>query len=126
MTYRMLSTGVALICITLCLTLMFAPTIIYWLFGLDGNALGDFMTKRAGVLFLGLAILCFASRNTTSPEVIQLVSLSLGVAMLVMALLGVFELARGNAGLGILLAVVAELIIAALFWKTHSAARSQR
>ena len=38
----------------LSLTLVFFPKIVYWLFSLQQNYLGDFLAKRAGVLILGL------------------------------------------------------------------------
>lgn len=128
MSYRTVSTLAALLSIALCIVLILLPDIVYWLFGLQGNDLGDFLAKRAGLLFLGLAIFCFYSRNTNSSEVKSIVSLSLGATMGTMALLGVFEALRGTAGLGILLAVLVELIFAALFcrlWIEHRPVRQR-
>jgi hypothetical protein len=115
MPHRQVSTLAALLFLVLFATLVLLPEIVYWLFRLQENELGDFLSKRAGVLFLGLSILCFYSRNTKSIEVENTVALSVGTAMGAMALLGVYELVRGNAGLGILVAVIVELSIAALF-----------
>lgn len=115
MSYKNFSTVVSILFFALFVTLVALPEIVYWLFGLQGNELGDFFAKRAGMLFFGLTILCFYSRNTKSKEAENLVALSVGAAMAIMALLGVYEFAWGNAGLGILLAVIIEVLIAVGF-----------
>jgi len=86
------------------------------LFQIQGNDLGDFLAKRAGVLFLGLTVLCYYSRNSYTAEVQDLVSLAVGLSMGVMAFLGIFEFTRGTVGSGIFLAVVIESTIAFLFF----------
>lgn len=115
MSYRQVSTFVAFLFFVLFVTLVLLPEIVYWLFRLQEYEIGNFLAKRAGVLFLGLSILCFYSRNTKSIEVENTVALAVGTAMGAMALLGVYELVRGNAGPGILIAVFVEILIAALF-----------
>lgn len=117
MPFRQLSLIVSLISLTLCVALVLRPEIVYWVFGIQGNTLGNFLAKRAGVLFLGFSILCFLSRNTNSKELIRIVAVSIGVAMGAMAMLGIYELARGTVGMGILAAVIVESIIAILFYR---------
>lgn len=117
MSYKQASSSVALLFLVLFIVLIFWPDIVYWLFQVEGNETADFLAKRAGMLFLGLSILCFHSRNTVSGEVVDLVALCVGLAMATMALLGVIELMRGNAGWGILVAVFIEVSIAALFYR---------
>lgn len=115
MSFHSICSGVALLFLSLCVTLVALPEIVYWLFSLQGNDLGDFLAKRAGMLFLGLSVLCFLSRNSTNSEVKRIVAASIGAAMGAMALLGIYELVRGNAGLGILAAIFIEIAITALF-----------
>ena len=115
MSFKPLSTAVAFIALMLCVVLISAPQIIYWLFGLDGNDLGNFLANRAGVLCSGFAGLCYLARNTANREVKRLVSASVGTTMGVMAVLGCYEFAVGNAGAGIFLAVAVEIVIAVLF-----------
>ncbi len=126
MSYRYLCIVFASLFFILCGTLIFLPGIVYWLFNIQGNALGDFLAKRAGILFLGFSILCFYSRNSQSKEVRQIVALSVGSAMGAMAVLGVYELFRGNAGPGILVAVVIEMTISILFFRLWSDRPPQR
>ncbi len=76
MFYRLSLVAASLLFGALSLSLVFLPEIVYWLFQLEGNALGDLLGKRAGMLFLGLAILCFSARNSSSPEVRCLVGLA--------------------------------------------------
>lgn len=73
------------------MTLFVLPQLAYWLFGLPENALGNFLAKRAGILFLGLSLLVFMARDTRSAEVIKLLAASGAVSMGAMALLGFYE-----------------------------------
>ncbi len=114
MFYR-LSLAAAFLFGALSLTLIFLPEIVYWLFQLEGNTLGDLLGKRAGMLFLGLAILCFYARTSISPEVRSLVALAVASSMGGMAMVGLYELVWGMAGPGILVAVAIELTLAALY-----------
>ncbi len=113
--FHRLTTICAVLFSTLAPVLLIAPAIIYWLFGLEAHALGDFMSKRAAMLFVGLATLCWLARNSQSAEVQRLVAAVLGLSMGGMALVGLFEFARSNAGLGIWLAILPEALIAALY-----------
>jgi hypothetical protein len=113
MSYRLTNSLTAMIFLALCLVLIFVPQLIYWLFGLAGNTVSDFLANRAAFLFLGLAVLCFAARNTQSAEVRRTVSLAVLASMGGMALLGMLELWRGHAGPGILVAIAAEVALCA-------------
>lgn len=121
--FRPLTTFCAVLFSTLAPVLLLAPAVIYWLFGLEPHPLGDFMAKRAAVLFVGLAALCWLARNTQSAEVQRLVAATIGLSMACMALLGAVEFARANAGIGIWLAILAETSIATLYARTWLAHR---
>ncbi|KFZ39058.1 hypothetical protein HR45_01275 [Shewanella mangrovi] len=69
------------------------------------------------MLFLGFAVLTWTSRNAHYSEARQAICLSIALAMLCMALLGILEYLRGFAGFGIALAVVTEAIIAYGYFK---------
>lgn len=126
MSFRLVASIVGVLFLVLSAVLILIPEVIYWLFEQDGNRLGDFLAKRAGVLFIGFSVFCLASRNTVSPEVVGIVALSIGTAMSAMAGLGFYEFINGNAGPGIMIAIVVEVIIAALFlrlWFDHRPAK---
>ena len=104
----------------LCVVLLFAPSIVYWLFSIEASEAADFIARRTAMLFAGLSVLTLITSETDSDEVRQAVSLSLAIAMSGLAVLGVVELLRGAAGFGILLAVAAELFFAFYylrFWR---------
>lgn len=126
MSYRNVSSLAAVIFFVLFVTLISLPEVVYWLFSLQENELGNFLAKRASVLFLGFSILCFLSRNSSNSEVQHVVSVTVGSAMGAMALLGIYELAFGSVGAGILVAVFIEIIVSVLFfqcWKENEAAQ---
>lgn len=126
MSFQRMCLVVSVVFATLCLTLLFWPGLVYWLFQIEGNSLGDFLAKRAAMLFAGLTMLSFLARQSQSAEVHRLVSASIGTAMGGMALLGVSEWIWGMAGPGILLAVAVELGFAGLCYKVLFALRGAR
>lgn len=103
--------------------LMFFPEIIYWLFGLDQNDLGDFMGKRAAMLFIGFSALCWLSRRTQDIAVQRVVSAAICISMAGMALIGIYEFLRGFAGIGIWFAIITEIAISALSFRTWRIAK---
>jgi len=101
----------AVVAVALFVTLLIAPNLIYWLFGLDPHPLGDFMGRRAAMLFAGIGALALMAAPSGAPETRNTVGLAVCVMMFGLAVLGVFELLMGGVGVGILLAVAAEVAI---------------
>jgi len=97
------------------LTLLLLPELIYWLFQLDQTPSSDVLAKRAAMLFVGFTVLLYTTRNTDNREVQYAVSVSVFTAMAGLALLGIYELIQGAVGLGIFVAVFAEITICALY-----------
>lgn len=108
MTFRSINLAATLVCAILAVVLIFLPEFIYWLFSLTGDAIGDFLAKRAGMLFLGLATLLYFSRNSEVSSARSAISLGLAVAMCGLALVGTYEYFRGYAGPGIWFAIITE------------------
>lgn len=107
----MLCTVTSAIAAALGLTLLFIPGLIFWLFELQGNALGDFVAKRTAMLFFGLALLCFMARASLQAETRRLVAATVALVMTGLALTGIYEFTRGYVGLGIWLAIAVEAAI---------------
>ena len=102
--------------------LLLVPEWIFILFEVDGNESAYFISRRAAILFLGYAILSYLIRNAQHSDARQAVTLGICASMLSLALLGIFELFRGFAGIGIILAVLAEVFIAGSYfsiWFSH-------
>jgi hypothetical protein len=115
MTFKQLSLVSTAVMFTLCLTLLFTPMIIFKLFDVEETASAVFFTHRAAVLFLGLSILVYSLKDVNNMKVRQSVCLSMAVMMLSLAGLGTLEFMMGSSGVGIVLAIVGELILGVLY-----------
>lgn len=67
--------------------------------------------RRIGALYLGVAVLCFFVRSTTSTELITSVSLFAVVVNALLAGLGLYEYRAGRVGPAILVSVAVELLL---------------
>jgi len=113
--YADLSMTAALVMGGLFLCLLLLPGIIHWLFGIASEPSTDLMSRRAGMLFLGLAIIVFQARDAPQSPLRRAITLGITVMMAALALLGMAEYYRGQAGLGIWIAICVEVIFAALY-----------
>ena len=100
----------------LALTLQLWPAVIHWLFAISSDVSTDTMSRRAGVLFAGLATIVWSIRNASDSAVRRSVCLGFLVAMGGMASLGMIEFMRGVVGIGIWIAIVVELGFAGLYF----------
>jgi hypothetical protein len=105
----------------LCLTLLLIPGLIHWLFQIASDPATIVMSRRAAMLFLGLSIIVWRSRNETASPLRQTVCFGVSAAMGGLLCLGLIEFINGTVGIGIALAVVTELFFAAAFWKHATA-----
>ncbi len=123
LSYQRVSLAAALVCTVLAVILMVYPALLLWLFGIGANAASDFVSRREAILFLGLATIALLGRNAPDSVMRRAVSSGLCVIMVGLVCLGVFELLRGVAGPGILLAVAAEGLFALLYMPFARSAR---
>lgn len=107
----------ATICTALAITLGFFPSLIYWMFSIDAAQSADFLARRAACLFLGFSVLTFSARTITHIPTQKIISMVIVFTMAPMALLGMFEFARGFAGPGIFFAVCVEVVLVILAMK---------
>ncbi len=115
----MLASG---LCIALFLCLLFIPDLIFWLFDVSATASATFAFRRAAMLFFGLAVIAWFSRETSHSEARQAICIGFTLQMLTLALLGIFEFVRGFVGWGIFVAVLTELIFSICYaniWLKH-------
>jgi hypothetical protein len=109
LSYKRLSSATAAIALALSLVLLLAPELILRLFQIQGSESAFFISRRAAMLFLGMAVMSWIGRNALDSDSRQAICLGLSVTMFTLAALGLFEYFRGYVGLGIFLAVVTEL-----------------
>jgi hypothetical protein len=67
--------------------------------------------RRIGAVYLGVALLCFLVRSTTSAELITSVSVFAVLVNALLAGLGIFEYRAQRAGPAILVSVAVELLL---------------
>ena len=110
-TYRNLCVFAGALAATLFIFLLTAPDLIAQLFGIDGGASFEFISRRAAILFLGTATMFYAARTAGHSAARQAMLLGYAVTMGGLAILGFVEFLRGAAGIGILIAVFGELFV---------------
>ena len=67
--------------------------------------------RRIGAVYLGVALLCFLVKSTTSPELITSISLFAALVNALLAGLGLYEYRARRAGPAILVSVAIELLL---------------
>lgn len=120
--FKPLSIFTAMLSLILCLSLLFLPEPIFFIFQIAEADSAFFIARRAAMLFLGIAVLCWLGKDALNSPSRQSVCIGLAVAMLGLASLGTFEYLQSNAGAGIGLAVITEAIIGIAYlriWFRH-------
>jgi hypothetical protein len=122
--FRNLSSIMAVIAFTLFLFLLFAPEIIFNLFEIQGDESAFFISRRAAMLFLGIAAFSWFGRNASHSESRQAICLGMSISMLSLAILGVFEFVRNFVGMGIFLAVATEIALGTAYFQIWSGSKN--
>jgi len=113
--FRKLSDAVSVLFLVLAVCLVFVPDLIYWIFGLTPQSSTDVISRRAGMLFLGLLVFSFLSRSAT--DSLHRKAFLSGVAVLMAGLIsvGIYEWLNATVGPGIWFAITVESIIFIFF-----------
>jgi hypothetical protein len=112
-TLNIISSGIS---IALFFFLLIYPEPIFYLFNVAGSDSAYFISRRAAMLFLGFAVICWLSRNAQPSATRQAISLGIALSMSGLSILGIFEFIRGYAGGGIFLAASTELFLAVSYF----------
>ena len=99
----------------LVVALFLAPGALWWTFGVDGAADGNFAFRRAGMLFVLIGLVALAMRDAPPSPLRARLALAFAAGMAGLVGLGLVEILRGYAGPGALAPVVAEAGFAAAF-----------
>lgn len=95
----------------------FASRFMLGQWGLDASDAALVMSRRIGAVYLGLALLAFLGREAPPSELRAAVCTGLGVAIGLLACLGLFELKSRRVSTGIFVSVGVEtLLSASYFW----------
>jgi O-antigen/teichoic acid export membrane protein len=120
--FKVLTSFTALLCGYLFYLLCFSPNIFLFDLGVEGSEAAYFISRRAGILMLGISILMFFARNVPHSQARQAIALSIAVTMFGLAIASTYELMRGLVGNAIFGAIVIESILASSFfylWISH-------
>jgi hypothetical protein len=109
--FKPITTVVSILAFLLCITLLFAPSLLAWLFQIEQTNSSDFMGRRAAMLFLGFGTLAVLTRNTRIRDTQRIVATTFFVLMAGLACLGLYEFFIGNVGVGIFVAIATEILI---------------
>ncbi|MGH1579008.1 hypothetical protein [Planktotalea sp.] len=115
MSQERLCSFAALVCALLCGVLLFAPSIIFWLFNMTPDAGGEIIARRAAMLFAGLAYMAWGVKDLASSRALQILFRGFAISMALLAVLGCVEFLRGSVGVGIAVAIVFEIYFAVSF-----------
>ncbi len=84
-------------------------------YGLAPDAGADFMARRAAPMFIGLAVLLWWLRDLPAGTARDGVCFGMAALWCGIAVTGLYEFVRGQAGFAIVIAAAAELLAAAAF-----------
>lgn len=113
--FRNLAILTALLFFSLALTWMLAPNLLLSNWGVEFSPSVGLVGRRGAALYAGIGVMFFSARNAAPSPARSALLMGAVVACLVLAILGVFELATGHTGVGILVAVAIEIALAMAF-----------
>lgn len=106
----------SMICFVLSFVWLFMPQRLLSIWGVSCNESGVLVSRRGAALFLGLGMILFLARHAEMSPARYAISVGFIIACLALAALGILELVRKRAGIGILSAVLVELLLAIAFY----------
>lgn len=84
--------------------------------GMDATDAALVVSRRIGAVYLGLALLFFLGRSAEPSVLRSAVCAGLGVAIGLLACLGLFELKAGRVSKGIFVSTIVEVLLSASFF----------
>jgi hypothetical protein len=113
--FDILAAVAAMVCFALSLIWLLRPQILLSLWRVDYSDEVGLVSRRAAALFLGLGVMFSLARHAEPGPGRAALSEGFTVGCLALAILGLYELGRKRAGIGILSAVATELLLAVAF-----------
>ncbi|WP_266180515.1 hypothetical protein [Dyella humicola] len=115
LSFRGVAVAAGVICLVLALVWMVVPSVLLWLWRIDAAASAELMARRGAALFLGVGIMLLMARDAGPSPARGAIATGLSVSCATLAVLGIYEFVLGHAGVGIWLAIVVEIALAAGF-----------
>ena len=114
-TFRTVAILSALVFLSLAFTGILAPEVLPSAWGVAFSYPVGLMSRRGAALYAGIGIMLLGARNSEESPARSALVAGFLVACLILAVLGIFEFAKGHAGKGILGGVLIEVTLMLLF-----------
>lgn len=115
MTFRAVATAAAIIAFVLGLGYLFFGHLVVGRWQVEPTQGVLLMGRRMGAVYLGLSAMFLAARSAGASPARSALAGGAAIALFLLAVLGVYEFATGNAARGILVSVAVELLLSAGF-----------
>ena len=123
MTFKPLATATAVVCLVLGAVWFALPHWILTHWRLDYDYGGGFVSRRMACLFFAIGVILFSLRNTVSREARVAAGRGVIAACTTLIVLGLYELASGHVGWGIVFALGLETLLIVAFLGVESSER---
>lgn len=115
--FKNLSVILSILGFSLFVSHLLMPELVFSLFEIPENESAFFNARRTSILYLGVCVLSFLGRNAMHSQLRQSFCVGVSIIMFGLAILGIYEYLAGFAGLGIMIAVITEVVIGVGFMK---------
>jgi len=119
--FRTVAIAASVICFALALIWMLFPQLLLWIWQIDGPEPALLVARRGGALFLGFGAMLLLARDAGPSPARSAIAGGLALGCAALAVLSVYELAAGHAGIGIALAIIVEVALALAFARVRHA-----
>lgn len=115
LSFHLLAIITAIIFGILAIIWLFTPSLFLSAWDVDNPTSAGLVGRRAGALYSGIAVMFYLARNAEPSATLNALIYGFVVTCVLLAMLGVYELIKGNASKGILGAVLIEMLLSVLF-----------
>jgi hypothetical protein len=116
----------ALVFLSLAVALMLAPDLMLASWGVEFSTSAGLVARRGAALYIGIAVMFFLARNSEHSTARKALIYGMITSCLILAALGAYEVATGNAASGILFAIFIEIALVIAFTYVECSRQSNR
>ena len=115
MSFQLVATATSIAAFLLGIGWMFAGRLLLRRWRMEPHDDGLVVGRRIGVVYFGISILLFLGRSAPPSELRTAISIGVLIALVMLAVLGIFEFASKRTGPAILVSVALEVVLSAGF-----------
>ena len=113
--FESLALSAAVICFALAFVWLLTPQLLLSLWNIGYSHQVGVVSRRGAALFLGIGVMFFLARHAEPSPSRAALSYGFSVGCLALASLGIFEMVKKRAGIGIISAILVEIVLAVAF-----------